>query len=81
MLRERGIALYFAKRLADVLPMKTESITTKQAAAILGRLGGKKKSPAKTAACRANAKKPRKRVIVVPILQFIEGGKRGFDLE
>ena len=31
-----------------------------KAAATLGRLGGKKKSPAKTKAARANAKKPRK---------------------
>lgn len=30
-----------------------------KAAVELGRLGGSKKSPAKTAACRANAKKPR----------------------
>ena len=35
----------------------------KEAARLLGRLGGQAKSEAKTLAARANAKKPRKKVM------------------
>lgn len=63
MWHETKYLLHVANRFAR-LPLLTQQeaiVTISKAAQELGRKGGQAKSPAKTAAARANAKKPRTR--------------------